>query len=372
MLNRALLALTALLLLSPFYVLPAREVRVGVPPGAMPLVGIEDGKLTGVIGQMTETVLHRMGHTAVVESMPFARLYQQVEEGGIDIAARVLASDDRRRRAFYSEPIVTEYQVIVVPRARTFQAERIDDLIGKNLGTQRGFIYPTLDNKDGVTLTPGDSVSNNVNKMLSGRLDGVIVNSVFGVYQLRKDNLLDRIDILPSAASPVPLSVALSNARFTEDERQQFNQYLTEGLASAEFQRIRNQYGDPALFKVFALMRQYPRQRTTDRRSHPAIRPFRPGACRKPPAGPDFGPRKGRGLVFGPPCFTVPAATTWTASTAQAKPSAIRPPVLTLSTSTTRRRSRASVSPYPPAATRSDSEMPAHFHSTRRDNRPKT
>lgn len=256
MLNRALLALTALLLLSPFYVLPAREVRVGVPPGAMPLVGIEDGKLTGVIGQMTETVLHRMGHTAVVESMPFARLYQQVEEGGIDIAARVLASDDRRRRAFYSEPIVTEYQVIVVPRARTFQAERIDDLIGKNLGTQRGFIYPTLDNKDGVTLTPGDSVSNNVNKMLSGRLDGVIVNSVFGVYQLRKDNLLDRIDILPSAASPVPLSVALSNARFTEDERQQFNQYLTEGLASAEFQRIRNQYGDPALFKVFALMRQ--------------------------------------------------------------------------------------------------------------------
>jgi polar amino acid transport system substrate-binding protein len=234
----------------------ARDVHVGVPPDSMPLVGIDNGHLTGVIGDITQVVLERMGHSVTVEPMPFARLYKEVDSGNIDAAARVMASDERRLVTFYSDPILTEYQAIVVPKGKGFPAQTVSDLKGKSFGIQRGFIYPTLDNKPDITLEPGDSIANNVRKMLSGRLDGVIVNSVFGVAQLREANLLDQVDILPDAAAPVPLCVALAHARFSDAERQQFNQILAQVLATPDAERIRSQYGDPTLFKKYVLMHE--------------------------------------------------------------------------------------------------------------------
>jgi ABC-type amino acid transport substrate-binding protein len=73
---------------------------------------------------------------------------------------------------------------------------------------------------------------------LAGKLDGAVVNSIFGLKSLAKEGLMDKVDILPMAVAPVPLAIGLSHKKFNEDALREVNKHIKELLASPKWKEI--------------------------------------------------------------------------------------------------------------------------------------
>lgn len=234
--------LLCLLLLIP-NLLPAKEILVALPTEGAPLVEIVNGELKGMIGDVSKILFTKMGYTYKLEKYPFPRLYAMLQDGTVDVALRVLASEKRRKLAWYSDPIITEYQTIVVKKGRAFPFAKLSDLNGKTLGVIRGFIYPVMDGRNEIRLEAGIDNAMNARKLLADRVDAIIVNSIFGLESLKTDGFLDKVEILPNAAAPVPLGIGLAMSKFSDAERREINQIIHEILHSPQWTAILKSYG---------------------------------------------------------------------------------------------------------------------------------
>lgn len=247
-------AAAALFLFAVSNVQAATEpVTIGVPTNP-PLSMTADGKAQGILYDLTVKALEKMGYTVASRDLPFARLYQDIHSGAVDVAISVLKTPERATQAHYSEPVVTEYNVVAVKKGNAFTLDTTDNLAGRRIGTRNGFKYPLIDGRGDLTLDPGNDHLVNVRKLVANRLDGMIIGSITGVVQLQDNQFGDQIDILPNSLGAVPLGTALSAKRFTPDDLERFNATLRALRADPVFAEIVAKYRAGDLMKDYSIV----------------------------------------------------------------------------------------------------------------------
>jgi ABC-type amino acid transport substrate-binding protein len=214
----------------------ACNVTVGIP-GNAPLTGLSTGHVTGVIAETTILALNAIGCRVTARKVPFARMYQWVHEGKLDVATSVLATPDRTGKAWYSAPIVTEYTLVMIPKGKGFAMESASDLAGRTIGGQIGFRYPQLDGIE-LKLVRTRHYEVNIRKLTARRIDGVLIGSITGPYLAKKMGMDGRVEFLPRALGIVGLGSALSHKFFSKAQFARFNMALGDIMGSSEWKKI--------------------------------------------------------------------------------------------------------------------------------------
>jgi ABC-type amino acid transport substrate-binding protein len=202
-----------------------------------PIAHYTQQQLSGVIAVSSAQVLEQMGYSLDVQVMPFKRAYYAVHRGDIDLAMSVLATPERRQKAYYSDPIITEYTLILVPRGKGVAVTRLSDLSGMRLGAMLGFKYPTLEGS-AVRLNRSNDLKKHFKSLAKGHLDGILMGSITGSYMIDELGLQESFEFLPMAVAQVPLGIAVSHGAWNTTQMSSFNKRMSVFKQSQAWQDI--------------------------------------------------------------------------------------------------------------------------------------
>ncbi|MES0884153.1 substrate-binding periplasmic protein [Roseibium sp. SCP14] len=210
---------------------------------SLPFAGVgAEGDPVGILGDTSNRILQDMGYDASATRLPFARLYQSIHQGEIDVAIGVLRTDERASQAHYSDPILTAYNVLVVKKGEAFDFSSLSDLRGKKIGGRRGFAYPSLE-AQGVSVEPAKDDETNLKKVLGGRLEAAVFSSIASLAQLDKSATRSQVELLPLAVGSVPLGIAFADEKFSAEDLARFNELLASFKASDDYAATLAKYG---------------------------------------------------------------------------------------------------------------------------------
>lgn len=218
-----------------------RPVVVGIPD-SMPFAGVAEERAHGLIARAVLLALKRMNLKTTFRIVPYSRLYKWIGDGKLDVAVAVLNSKERAKKAHYSNPIAREYTILVVPKGRSFRFNRAEDLLGRRIGAQLGFLYPGLDHLS-LDLARERNYRASIPKVLDGRLAATLVGSVTGLYDVAKMGAQNKIATLPNASEMIELGAAFSKKRFSPSDVLIFDQFINFIQAGPFWSRILEESG---------------------------------------------------------------------------------------------------------------------------------
>lgn len=237
--------LCAALLVAVAFTLPATatETLTLATGDSLPFSGVgSDGAPIGVLGDTSNKLLQDMGFDAKAKKLPFARLYNEIHNGDVDVAIGVLKTDERSAMALYSAPILTEYAILAVKKGNSFTYNSLADLKGKTLGGRRGFAYPTVE-AAGIEIERANDHETNIKKVIGGRIDAAIISSIAYLSQLDQTDMRGKVELLPLAVGVVPLGIALADEKFSAEDVAKFNEKLSGHMASDAYAAVLSKYG---------------------------------------------------------------------------------------------------------------------------------
>ncbi len=170
-----------------------------------PFSFIENGEVTGIDVEIIKEMGRRNNIDIKIDLFPWKRLIMMTKTGRCDASMSLFHSSERVKFALYTHAVHYSTFVIFVKKGKQFNYSSIDDLYGKNLAKQSGFIisddfdmavksrklgiFDIFKTKGGMKFT------------ILGISDGFVANKHVTLYKL-KNNLefskfKDRFVILP-------------------------------------------------------------------------------------------------------------------------------------------------------------------------------
>ncbi len=201
-----------------------RSVRISVAGNAF--ANFQKGRPSGIFAEIAALLARDMGQEPAFISMPADAALKALEEGRLDAATVILKTDKIRAKFLFSEPIITDYQVVVVKKGNTFPLNRQADLRGKRLGARQGYRYDLLTKDSPLSAELYQSDGEMIRALLLGEVDAVLMSGISDVYALRSEGVMSQLEVLRASVGRVPLVVAFSKSRFSADDVMNFNQRL--------------------------------------------------------------------------------------------------------------------------------------------------
>ena len=225
--------------------------------GGRVLVGVQnnvfanffDGRPEGVILEAVDLLLRRCGRDPVYVVMQNREITAAMQEGIVGVETVTVGTPSSSARELFSDPILTEYNVIAVPAGRNLTLSRISDLHGLTLGGRQGYQYPLLDPDPAIRMERYSQDGELIRSLILGRIDAAVISALSEVYKLRDEGVMPRIKLLERAVGMVPLRTALSRKLFSQADLDQFNEQLAALKASPQWNEIldRNGFADLAV-----------------------------------------------------------------------------------------------------------------------------
>lgn len=186
------------------------ELVVGLDDTFAPM-GFRDskGELVGFDIDLAKEVTKRMGVKVVFQPCDWDGVLFDLRSGKIDaIWNGLTVTETREKQISFSESYFDDSQIILV---KNKEIKNISDLYGKNIGLQMGSTaYFALENSSfSKKIKDVKKYPTNVEALLdlkSGRVDGVVMDSVVAKYYLVKD---PQFRILPQALANEKIAVGL-------------------------------------------------------------------------------------------------------------------------------------------------------------------
>jgi len=231
---------------------PVKKVVVGVPNDIFSTFA--DGQPVGVIAETVDYVFKKMGYFTQYRNMPKKVMRIAVHDGELEVGTSLLKFPHREKLARYSDPIVTEYSVLVVRKGSRFDAFETADLRGKRLGGREGFHYPLIDDDSSIRIERNRTDGENIRRLLLGKIDAAIVGAVSDIFDLRAEGVMTELEILDRAVGSVNLSAALADERFSEADIEDFNRHLAALKKGDDWTRILERNAVADLVKEWPLI----------------------------------------------------------------------------------------------------------------------
>lgn len=196
----------------------------------------QKGRPSGIFAEIAARITRDMGQEPAFISMPADAALKALEEGRLDVATVILKTDKIEDKFLFSDPIITDYQVIVVKKGHAFPLASQADLAGKRLGARQGYRYDLLSKNASLRATLYNSDGEMVRALLLGEVDAILISGISDVYALRSEGIMSQLEVLNASVGRVPLMLAFRKTRFSAADVASFNQRL-EGLSQSGFLR---------------------------------------------------------------------------------------------------------------------------------------
>jgi ABC-type amino acid transport substrate-binding protein len=165
----------------------AGTVSVGYMNGLMPYVGVENGVLTGVDGDLFKKAVEPLDLQIKPQGSEFSAMIAAVQSGRLDIGIGGIAwTEEREKAGVFSDPVY--YSPLVLLTKPGLSVSKIDDLKGLDIGA----VTATL-NLEAAQAVPGAKAHTypDWNKTLAdlkaGRLDAASIDPLVVVYAQQSD-----------------------------------------------------------------------------------------------------------------------------------------------------------------------------------------
>jgi len=171
----------------------AAEFTIAALKGWPPFSGKELPN-KGFSNDVTQTALERMGHSATVKVMPWARALEMTQRGQFEVLPSVWYSEERAKKLKFTDPIASNRIVFIKNKGDDFEFAGLDSLAGKSVGIVQGYDYSdNFLNADNFQRQRANSLKINVRKLLGGRIDLTLGDELVAKYAINK-NMPDRAD----------------------------------------------------------------------------------------------------------------------------------------------------------------------------------
>ncbi len=142
------------------------------------------------------------GLTFTLRYLPRKRLQVKLEEGTLDgIVIGMMPewlADPRETKYLWTAPFATDRFVLVSQASLPMNPESRASLQGRSIGTTTGYVYPGLEtwfSKSGLVRRHGVSDEKNIEKLLLGRVDCVLVAESMARYFIRIHKLHNKLKV---------------------------------------------------------------------------------------------------------------------------------------------------------------------------------
>ncbi|MCP4214486.1 MAG: transporter substrate-binding domain-containing protein [bacterium] len=180
------------------------------PPYEFHLLNDKDGDLVGIDIDIAKVIAEELGVKLEIKDIIFSKIFAALENGNIDLGiAGLHPTDERKKKANFSEIYYQAIQSIVVRKENTSLIKTIEDLRGKKVGTQ----------KDSIQESMARSQIAGAEFVVRETIEELIIN-------LEK-KLVDAIIL----EKPVADSYVRRNKNFTTIECKQFDSKLGSAIA---------------------------------------------------------------------------------------------------------------------------------------------
>ena len=228
-----------------------REKSVRVSLAGNALANFQKGRPSGLVAEAAAQLFRDMGQQPAFISMPADAALKALEEGRLDAATVILKTDKIRAKFHFSDPVITDYQVIAVKKGNAFPLSKQSDLRGKRVGARQGFHYDLLEKGVGVTVELYGSEGEMIRALLQGEVEAILLSGTLDVYALRSEGIMSQLEVLRASVGRVPLMVAFSKTRFSADDVINFNQRLEALNRSGAWRELAEKNGMGDLIDPF-------------------------------------------------------------------------------------------------------------------------
>ena len=203
-----------------------QAAKVAVPGNLF--AGLEKSRPTGAILETLDVLLKQKGQSASYIAMPTDEALREMQKGKIDIATVIVSTPQVNEIAWLSAPIITDYSLVMVPKSKSFPFNRVSDLHNKKIGARIGYQYPLLETDPKVSLSRSRSDGEMISALLFGKVDAILIGAVSDIAVFRTESILPRFEVLKMAVGKVPVTIAFSKKRYSQQEVESFNSRLAE------------------------------------------------------------------------------------------------------------------------------------------------
>ena len=168
-------------------------IKVSSDPWEPWVLGSEGGAATGGVAvEAAEELFKRLGLETEINIYPYERCLDQMKSGDRDVLLMVKKTPEREQFMLFSDVAAREFQSIYYSPQRMagFEWNDWDDLKPYTVGIVQGFNYgefaPAAE-KYGIKTESVASDTQNIRKLLAGRVDLVILNRSTANYYMEQN-----------------------------------------------------------------------------------------------------------------------------------------------------------------------------------------
>ena len=212
-----------------------RSTNAQFPPYEMTT---DDGGFEGIDIEIAYALAQKLGLELVVDDMDFDSALSAVQTGKSDIvAAGVTVTPERQNTMSFTDSYANGVQVVIVKEGSDIKS--IDDLEGKQIGTQRGttgYSY-CIDDYGEDSVVPFDDGATAVQNLLAGKVDCVVIDKAPAQEYVKANAGLTILDT-EYANEDYAIGMAKDNTALQEA----LNKALAELKADGTIQSIIDKY----------------------------------------------------------------------------------------------------------------------------------
>lgn len=200
----------------------------------------EKNEIVGFDVDLAKEAAKRLGREVEFKPIDWNSKEAELKSGRIDVLWNGLdITEERKKNMLFSEPYMTNKQIIFVRKGEDPGIKAETDLSGKTVGTQAGstaedYITGKAELKDSFKefKTYGDYISAFMD-LENGRLDAIVCDEIVGRYYMSKHP--DKIDALDVAVGPTTdfgIAFAKENTALRDEVQKAFDEIIADGTAA--------------------------------------------------------------------------------------------------------------------------------------------
>lgn len=213
----------------------------------------DDGSLTGIEIDLIRAVGEKIGCTLTILPLPWARIVSSIADGQLEIAMNAIHKPERDGFARFTAPYLSIEVRLFVRREQAphLRLEKIEDLlnIAGQIGTVNGYSYGLAFDRllaDSPSLAARIDAARdhqtNLRKLISGRLSGLVGQTVTVMAAARELGMSDRIVGLTPAFDAPDYHLMVSRASVSEDRFQRIDRAVRELRDSGKVEKLVARY----------------------------------------------------------------------------------------------------------------------------------
>ncbi len=167
---------------------------------AIPFTWSKEKKMLGMGVELCNKIFSGMGIQVRYEIRPWKRALAETERGKIDILLALYFTEERKKHFEFTIPYSQEPVSVFINKDKPFPLTKRDDLTGLTGCTPLGeSLGQELDKfiREKLTIQRAHTLNQCLPMLEKGRIDYVIFSKYHVQMELRKMNLLDKIEVLP-------------------------------------------------------------------------------------------------------------------------------------------------------------------------------